>query len=111
MRASRRGSPVSRSTSRRKGRDAVRPKPPPMRLCLGCGTQRPKRELLRVVRTPEGLVRADPTGKLNGRGAYICPDRGCLEKAMRAHRLEKALEISLGPEIVAELGAHMAGTQ
>lgn len=88
----------------------MRQKPPPMRLCLGCGAQRPKRELVRVVRTPEGEVRADPTGKLNGRGAYICPDQECLRKAMRGHRLEKALEVNLGPEILEQLQRQMAAT-
>lgn len=88
----------------------MRQKAPPMRLCLGCGAQRPKRELLRVVRTPEGGVRADPTGKLNGRGAYVCPDPECLHKAIRGHRLERALEVTLEPGVWAELTAQMART-
>jgi len=65
---------------------------PPMRLCLGCGAQRDKRELVRIVRTPEGEVRVDPTGKANGRGAYICPQGECLDRALKSKRLGRALE-------------------
>ncbi|MDA8344082.1 MAG: YlxR family protein [Thermaerobacter sp.] len=83
----------------------------PMRLCLGCGQQRPKRELVRVVRSPEGEVHLDPTGKANGRGAYICPDPSCLEKALRNQRLGHALEAALPPETVAALSARLAAPQ
>lgn len=71
----------------------------PQRTCLGCQAVRPKRELVRIVRTPTGEVLLDPTGKKSGRGAYICPVRDCLEQAFRGNRLEKALEVSLSPTV------------
>ncbi len=80
----------------------------PMRLCLGCNQQRPKRELMRVVRSPEGEVALDPTGKANGRGAYICPDPACLEKALKNQRLGRALEANLPDEAIAALSARLA---
>ncbi len=67
----------------------------PMRQCLGCNEHSPKRELIRVVRTPEGEVVADLTGKKNGRGAYLCPKAACLRKAQKSKRLERALECSI----------------
>lgn len=71
----------------------------PMRQCLGCNEHLPKRELIRVVRTPEGEVVADATGKKNGRGAYICPKAACLRKAQKSKRLERALECSIPDEV------------
>ncbi len=67
-----------------------KPKKTPMRKCLGCGEMKPKQELIRAVRSPEGEVSLDLTGKKNGRGAYICQDRGCLTKAIKAKRFERA---------------------
>ena len=64
----------------------------PLRTCVGCRQVRPKRELVRVVRTPQGQVEVDPTGKRAGRGAYLCPSVECLERARRARQLERALE-------------------
>jgi len=75
----------------------------PMRMCLGCQQMKPKRELIRVVRTPQGEVVLDPTGKKSGRGAYVCPDPGCLEKAVKGKRLEKALERPVEPELLVSL--------
>lgn len=75
----------------------------PLRLCLGCRAMKPKKELIRVVRTPEGTVEIDRTGKRAGRGAYICPDQGCLDLAFKAKSLEKALSQSLSPEVLAAL--------
>jgi len=72
----------------------------PMRMCVGCQEMKPKREMVRIVRTPEGEVLVDPTGKKSGRGAYVCPDEGCLEKAVKARRLEKALGREISPEVV-----------
>lgn len=85
----------------------MRSRKPPMRLCLGCGQQRQKRELMRVVRTPDGGVQVDQTGKLSGRGAYICPDPECLRLAVKNQRLSRALEIELPSEIVAALSARL----
>jgi len=73
---------------------------PPLRLCVGCRTHRDKRELVRVVRTPEGQVVLDPTGKRNGRGAYLCRSVECLDKAVKSKALERALEHGIDPEVV-----------
>lgn len=80
----------------------------PMRQCLGCNEHSPKRELIRVVRTPEGEVVADVTGKKNGRGAYICPKAACLRKAQKSKRLEKALDCAI-PEAVYDSLAEVLG--
>jgi hypothetical protein len=64
---------------------------------------RPKRELVRVVRTPSGEVRVDATGKVSGRGAYVCPAEVCVDSALREHRLEQALEVPIPESAVAEL--------
>lgn len=71
----------------------------PMRRCVGCMEQRPKRELIRVVRSPEGEISLDATGKKSGRGAYLCPDPACLAKARKARRLERALECEIPDEV------------
>ena len=71
----------------------------PMRRCVGCMDQRPKRELIRVVRSPEGEISLDTTGKKSGRGAYLCPDPACLAKARKARRLERALECEIPDEV------------
>lgn len=63
----------------------------PLRKCTGCGEMKPKKELVRVVKTPEGEISLDPTGKMNGRGAYLCKDPQCLRKAQKSKRIEKAL--------------------
>lgn len=75
----------------------------PLRMCLGCQEMKPKKELVRVVRTPEGAVELDPTGKRNGRGAYICPQVDCLKAAVKGKRFQKALEIELSPQVIEEL--------
>lgn len=64
----------------------------PQRMCVGCQQMKAKRELLRVVRTPDEDVVLDLTGKKSGRGAYLCRDVACLEKAVKEKRLEKALQ-------------------
>lgn len=67
----------------------------PQRTCVACNTVRPKRELVRIVRVPEGDILVDETGKLNGRGAYLCRQRGCWETALARKRLEQALNVPL----------------
>ncbi len=67
----------------------------PQRTCIGCKTVRPKKELIRIVRTPEGNVLVDQTGKKSGRGAYSCPNLQCLELAFKGALLDKALDIVL----------------
>lgn len=69
----------------------------PQRTCIACRAVRPKRELMRVVRGPDGSVFLDPTGKKSGRGAYVCPDPACLREALKGQRLERALETTLDP--------------
>ena len=73
----------------------------PMRKCTGCGEMKPKRELVRVVRSPEGEVSLDLTGKKPGRGAYICRDAACLKQARKARRLERAFACAI-PDAVYE---------
>ena len=75
----------------------------PMRTCVGCRTTRPKKELIRVVRDPQGELHVDPTGKKSGRGAYICPDIACLEAAAKGKRLERALERPVPEELLERL--------
>lgn len=83
------------------------PKKIPLRQCLGCREMKPKRELIRVVRAPEGTISLDFRGKANGRGAYVCPNPDCLKKAVRAKALERALETPIPEEIFAQLQAQM----
>ena len=71
----------------------------PLRQCLGCNEHKPKKELLRVVRTPEGEIVLDFTGKKSGRGAYICYSSKCLRKARKSKRIESNLELSIPEEI------------
>ena len=71
----------------------------PLRRCAGCNEQKSKKEFVRVVRTPEGQIILDETGKANGRGLYLCPDKKCLLKAKKAGRLQKSLEVAIPDEI------------
>ena len=79
----------------------------PQRQCMGCRERRPKRELIRVVRTPEGAVNLDFGGKMNGRGAYVCPDAECLKKAIRSKALERSLEVEIPEQVIARLQKEM----
>jgi hypothetical protein len=72
-----------------------RQRPIPQRTCVGCRTVRPKRELLRIVRTPEGAIEIDPGGKQSGRGAYLCRQQVCWETALKRDSLGRALKTSL----------------
>ena len=82
------------------------PKNVPQRTCVGCRTTRAKREFTRIVRTPEGGVEIDPSGKRNGRGAYLCADRACWQEALRKDRLARALCTSVAPSVREELLRH-----
>lgn len=77
----------------------MKPRKIPMRMCLGCGEMKAKRELIRVVKSPEGDISVDKTGKKSGRGAYVCDDIECLKKARKARRLEKAFSCQISNEI------------
>jgi predicted RNA-binding protein YlxR (DUF448 family) len=86
-----------------------RPKHVPLRTCVACRQVRPKRELLRIVRTPQGHVELDGTGKKTGRGAYLCANRACWELALRKRRLEHELETDIAAADLANLETYMAG--
>ena len=75
----------------------------PIRLCTGCQQARPKREMIRVVRNSEGEIFLDKTGKKSGRGAYICPDKACLDSARKSKKLEKSLGVKIDEQIYAQL--------
>ena len=79
----------------------------PMRQCLGCREMKPKRELLRVVRSPEGEVSLDTRGKKPGRGAYVCPNADCLKKAVKTRALSRALETAIPEEVMQRLAAEL----
>ena len=77
----------------------------PQRTCIACRKVKDKRDLIRVVRTPEGRIIIDPSGKANGRGAYLCRDARCCEKGPKIERLAQILKATLSPEEMAELYA------
>ncbi len=79
----------------------------PQRQCMGCRERKEKRELIRVVRGPEGTVSLDFKGKAPGRGAYICPEMSCLKKAIKSRALERSLEVPIPEEIYARLQQQM----
>ncbi len=80
-----------------------------MRTCVACRTERPKQELVRVVRTTDGAIALDATGKANGRGAYLCPRVECLKLAVKRAALKRALGDTLPPEALAALEEEMGG--
>ena len=82
-----------------------RPKHVPQRMCIVCRDRSAKRTLTRIVRSPEGDVRVDPTGKLNGRGAYLCDDPACWKRALAADGLEQALKTTIDETTKQELRA------
>ena len=71
----------------------------PLRTCMGCNERKPKKDLIRIVKSKEGIIQIDATGKLEGRGAYICNKPECLEKIKKNKRLEKVLEQQISEEI------------
>ena len=85
-----------------------KPKKIPERQCLGCNEHKPKREMLRVVRDPEGQVSLDFTGKKSGRGAYVCWDVKCLRKARKSRRIERSLECTIPEEVWDEMERELA---
>ncbi len=82
----------------------------PTRMCVACKQMKPKRELIRVVRVADGGVRVDPTSKIAGRGAYVCPTEQCAEAGVREGRLQHALEVPIPEEVHDELRRVIAGT-
>lgn len=75
----------------------------PLRKCLGCNEMKPKKELIRIVRSPDNVVSIDKTGKAAGRGCYICPNNDCLEKAIKAKRVQSALEVPVDAAVFEQL--------
>ncbi len=75
----------------------------PQRTCIGCNEIKPKKELIRIVKNKEGQIFIDKTGKVNGRGAYICDKIECLEKAIKTKKLERTFETKIDEEIYNEL--------
>ena len=82
-----------------------------MRMCLGCNEMKPKKELVRIVKSAEGEVSLDLTGKKSGRGAYICRDAECLNKARKARRLERSFSCKISDEIYDSMGAELKNEQ
>ena len=79
----------------------------PMRQCLGCREHKPKRELVRIVRSPEGQVSLDRSGRMNGRGAYLCRNPECLRRAVKAKALERAFETAVPDEVLERLESEL----
>ena len=75
----------------------------PLRMCLGCRESKPKADLIRIVKTPEGCILLDERGKVSGRGAYICRSRSCFDKAYRSKALERSLSVSVPEEIYTDI--------
>ena len=85
----------------------MKPRKIPMRMCVGCREMKEMRELIRIVRTPEGETLIDPTGKKSGRGAYVCRSPECLKRAIKQKQLERQLQASLTDEVNEALMAEM----
>ncbi|MCI6028681.1 MAG: RNase P modulator RnpM [Christensenellales bacterium] len=87
------------------------PKKIPMRMCVGCREMHEKRELIRIVKSAEGMVSIDMRGKAPGRGAYICRKSDCLERAMKSRALERALEHRIEPDVYERLREELAANE
>ena len=83
----------------------------PQRQCMGCRERKEKREMIRVVRTTASEVQLDFSGKLNGRGAYVCPDPECLKKAQKSKALERSLEVAIPQEVYDRLAKEMEASR
>lgn len=79
----------------------------PMRKCVGCAQMKEKRELIRIVRSPEGEIHLDLTGKMSGKGAYICRNSECFRKAVKAKRFERAFECAIPTEVFDKIGKEL----
>ena len=79
----------------------------PQRQCMGCRERKAKRDMIRVVRGTDGTVSLDFGGKMNGRGAYVCPDPECLKKALRSKALDRSLEVTIPEEVIVRLEKEM----
>ncbi len=79
----------------------------PLRQCIGCGEMKNKKEMIRVIKTPEGEIMIDATGRKNGRGAYICPSSDCLKKAIKSKGLERSFKMNIPKEVYEQLTKEM----
>ena len=86
----------------------MKPKKIPLRMGVGCRESKPKRELIRVVRAPDGTLSMDPVGKKPGRGAYVCRQEACLTRAIKQKQLERQLEVRMTEEVAAALQYELA---
>lgn len=89
------------------GKKGARPRKVPMRQCTGCGERKEKKELIRIIKTPEEEIVVDFTGKKNGRGAYICNSTDCLKLAKKRKALDRSLKIAIPDEIYERLEKEM----
>jgi hypothetical protein len=81
----------------------------PQRQCIGCGEMKNKKEMIRIIKTPEDEIMIDATGKKNGRGAYICKSAECLKKAVKSKGLERSLKVSIPQDVYEELEKELIG--
>jgi len=81
----------------------------PLRTCMACNEQKDKKELLRIVKSKEGIIEVDLTGKKNGRGAYICKNEECLDKLIKSKRLERLFEMSIDNELYESIRSVILG--
>jgi uncharacterized protein len=100
---------MSEQIARPRRHKGPRPKHVPQRMCISCRERSAKRTLVRIVRTPEGAVEVDPTGKRNGRGAYLCDDPSCWARALKTGSLAQALKMTIDVETTNKLARHAAG--
>ena len=80
----------------------------PLRQCIGCGESKEKNNLIRIIKTPEGLIELDKTGKKNGRGAYLCASQDCLNKVMKTKGLDRAFKMTVPREIYDKLSKELS---
>ncbi len=92
-------------------KNTLRTRKIPMRQCTGCGVRKEKKELIRIIKTPEDLIEVDFTGKKNGRGAYICNSVECLKTAEKRKSLERSLKTAIPAEVYKELEKEMMGSE
>ena len=83
----------------------------PQRTCIGCGTKKDKKKLIRIVKDKDGNISIDKTGKAQGRGAYLCDDLNCFEKAVKSKRLERTFETVIDAKIYEDLRGEMLGSK
>lgn len=87
--------------------ESVSAKKIPLRQCIGCGEMKSKKEMIRVIKTPENEIALDGTGRKNGRGAYVCPGQACLKKAIKSKGLDRSFKMSIPKEVYDQLEKEM----